>query len=71
MTQSVDKSVLLTQMMPVLRRTIKQAVECERRMLVLEFKRLLDATEQDLFTAKQIEQLIDQVVNDRDINLSS
>lgn len=64
--QSVDKSVLLSQAMPVFERTIRQAIECERRMLVLEFKRLLDATEQDLFTAEQIERLLDQSVAGRE-----
>lgn len=66
MNQSVGKSVLLSQAMPVFERTIRQAVECERRILVLEFKRLLDATEQDLFTGEQVERLIDQVLADRE-----
>ena len=58
-----DKTVLLSEVMPVYRRTLQLAVEAERRRVCLELKQLLDATEQDLFTLPQLDVLIDMAGN--------
>lgn len=56
---TLDRTVLVSEVMPVYRRTLQLAVEAERRRVCLELKRLLDATEQDLFTLAQLDVLID------------
>ena len=57
--------VLLRQVMPVFERVIKLAVESERRLISSDFKRSLDATEQDIFTRAQIERLLEDVMVQR------
>lgn len=65
-TRPENQYILLRQAMPVFERTIKKAVESERRLMALHLKETLRLKKQDLFTLAQVERLVTEVIAQRE-----